>query len=173
MESDLLKAVEVSGNRIEESFVISTDKNMLQLEVIYEFLTHSHWAKGISKETVAKSIEHSMCFGVFERLSENQFKQVGFARVITDFTTFAYLSDVFILEEYRGLDLSKKLMGVIMKHPDLQGLRRWMLVTTYAHGLYEQFGFVTTKSPEKLMEIFVPNLYQKEAELLSIAQEIK
>ncbi len=150
---------------MQTEYLVSTEKSLLDLDVIHGFLTNCHWAKGISRELVEKSIQHSLCFGVYE-VSQGVRKQIGFARVISDFATFAYLSDVFVLESHRGNDLSKRLLSEIMKHPDLQGLRRWMLVTTNAHGLYEQFGFSAPHNPEKIMEIFVPNLYEKQAELL-------
>ncbi|MCS6989475.1 MAG: GNAT family N-acetyltransferase [Chloroherpetonaceae bacterium] len=153
-------------------FFVSADKSLLDIETIHGFLTNCHWAKGISRELVEKSIRHSLCFGVYE-VAQGKRKQVGFARVISDFATFAYLSDVFVLETHRGNDLSKLLLGEIMKHPELQGLRRWMLVTTNAHGLYERFGFAAPAFPEKIMEIFVPNLYEKEAELLRAIESEK
>lgn len=154
----------------ETRYFVSADKSLLDIETIHGFLTNSHWAKGIGRDLVEKSIRHSLCFGVYEIQNDGSTKQVGFARVISDFATFAYLSDVFVLETHRGNDLSKLLLGEIMKHPDLQGLRRWMLVTTYARGLYERFGFSAPAHPEKIMEIFVPNLYEKEAELLGAIQ---
>ncbi len=159
-----------------DRFFVSNDKALLDLNVIHGFLTTCHWAKGITRELVEKSIENSMCFGVYERLNElngENFRQVGFARVISDCATFAYLSDVFILEEMRGNDLSKRLMENIMSHKDLQGLRRWLLVTTSAHGLYEKFGFSAPATPEKFMEIFIPNLYQKQAELEALISGVK
>jgi N-acetylglutamate synthase-like GNAT family acetyltransferase len=154
------------------SFFISADKSLLDLDAIHGFLTACPWAKGMSRELVEKSIRHSLCFGAYER-AQGAIKQVGFARVISDFSTFAYLSDVFVLESHRGNDLSKRLLNEIMKHPDLQGLRRWMLITTNARGLYEKFGFSSPLYPEKVMEIFVPNLYEKEAELLGAAEVAK
>jgi N-acetylglutamate synthase-like GNAT family acetyltransferase len=150
---------------MQTEYLICYDKSWIDLEVVHNFLTNCHWAKGISRELVEKSIRNSLCFGVYE-INQGTRKQIGFARVISDLATFAYLSDVFVLESYRGNNLSKQLLSEIMKHPDLQGLRRWMLVTTNAHGLYEPFGFSAPMSPEKIMEIFVPNLYEKEAELL-------
>src|SRR5689334_24705655 len=107
-----------------DNFTISTDSDRLDLEVIYGYLSRSYWAAGRPRETVEKSIKHSLCFGVYDGS-----KQIGFARVITDFATFAYLADVFILEEYQGQGLGKWLVSVIMGHPDLQGLRRWSLAT--------------------------------------------
>ncbi len=150
---------------MQTEYLVSCDKSWIDLDVVHNFLTNCHWAKGVSRELVEKSIRNSLCFGVYE-LCEGKRRQIGFARVISDFATFAYLSDVFVLESHRGNDLSKQLLSEIMKHPELQGLRRWMLVTTNAHGLYEQFGFSAPMNPEKIMEIFVPNLYEKEAELL-------
>jgi GNAT superfamily N-acetyltransferase len=139
-----------------DGFLISTDKKRIDVDVVYRFLTECYWAKGIPKETVARSIKHSLCFGVYK-----SGKQVGFARVITDFATYAYIGDVFVLEEYRGRGLSKRLMQCIMEHPDLQGLRRWSLVTRDAHGLYSQFGFTGLKSPERHMEIHDSNVYKR------------
>src|SRR5690242_2350346 len=114
-------------------YFISADKSRLDLTVIHDFLTTSYWAAGIPIETVKKSIEHSLAFGVYK-----EGKQVGFARVITDFATFAYIGDVFILEDYRGQGLSKWLMEVIANYPELQGLRRWVLLTRDAHRLYRK-----------------------------------
>jgi GNAT superfamily N-acetyltransferase len=158
-----------------DRFFVSDDKSLLNIDVIHGFLTDCPWAKGISKELVEKSIENSICFGVHERVGENHenFRQVGFARVISDSATFAYLSDVFVLEDVRGNDLSKLLMEKIMGCKSLQGLRRWLLVTTSAHGLYEKFGFDAPAAPEKFMEIFIPNLYQKQAELESLLQNVE
>lgn len=129
-------------------FEISTDPARINVSVVYEFLTNSYWAKGIPAETVRRSIENSICFGVYCRK-----EQVGFARVITDRATFAYLADVFILPSYRGRGLSRWLMECIVGHPNLQGLRRWMLATRDAHGLYARFGFAAVKAPERWMEI--------------------
>ena len=120
-----------------DDYFISTDSSLLNIDVIYNYLsTESYWAKNIPKELVIKSIINSLCFGLYQ-----QQKQVGFARVVTDKTTFAYLADVFILEEYRKKGLSKWLIETIQAYPDLQGLRRWMLGTRDAHGLYEKLGW--------------------------------
>lgn len=134
-----------------DQFTISTDPAKLDLDVIYGYLSRSYWAAGRPRETVEKSIKHSLCFGVYDGS-----KQIGFARVITDFATFAYLADVFILEEYQGQGLGKWLVSVIMGHPDLQGLRRWSLATRDAHELYRQYGFTELKTPDRWMEIFRP-----------------
>jgi GNAT superfamily N-acetyltransferase len=137
---------------IKKGFLISTDRNLLDFDVIYKYISDdSYWAKGIPKERMRKAIENSMCFGVYEGN-----KQAGLARVITDGTTFAYICDVFILAEYKGLGLSKWLMQSIVEHPDLQGLRRWSLATADAHGLYNQFGFTPLSRPENWMEVFRP-----------------
>jgi GNAT superfamily N-acetyltransferase len=140
---------------IQEGFMVSTDKSKLDLSVIYDFLTKSYWASNIPFEVVKKSIENSLCFGVY-----NNGKQVGFARVISDYATFAYLADVFVLPENRGNGLSKFLMQTIKTHPELQNLRRWMLATKDAHKLYEKFGFVRLVDPNPIMVISNPNIYQ-------------
>jgi len=137
-------------------FLISTDRGRLDLDVIHSFLTNSYWAKGISRETVARSVEHSLCFGIYDA----EGSQVGFARVISDHATYAYLGDVFVLESHRGRGLSKWLMECIVKHPELQGLRRWTLLTRDAHGLYSQFGFTPLKTPERYMELHRPDVYE-------------
>ena len=135
-------------------FLISTDRSKLDLEVIHRFLASSYWAPGIPRETVARSIENSLCFGVYYNRN-----QIGFARIISDFATFAYIADVFILEPYRKRGLAKELMATIMAHPDLQGLRRWSLGTRDAHGLYEQFGFRRVENARTIMEITDPEVY--------------
>jgi len=139
-----------------DQYSIITDKEKFDVDVIHSFLTHSYWAEGISKEVIQRSIDGSLCFGVFEND-----KQIGFARMITDHATFAYLADVFILEEYRGRGLSKWLMEVIMSYPGLQGLRRMMLATRDAHGLYEKFGFVPLMNVDRWMQIHNPDIYKR------------
>jgi len=138
-----------------DDVIISDDKTKLQLAVIHHFLSNSYWAKDIPLETIKRSIENSICFGVY---SGND--QIGFARVVTDQSTFAYLADVFILEPYRGKGLSKKLMEQILKHKSLQGLRRWVLATRDAHSLYAQFGFKPLAIPDRWMEKHAPDVYQ-------------
>lgn len=135
-------------------FTFSTDKSKLDPSVIHAFLTESYWSKGCSMDNVLRRIENSICFGVYDN---NQ--QVGFARVITDKTTFAYIADVFILESHRGQGLSKQLMAFILEQPDLQNLKRWLLATRDAHGLYTQFGFNSLSHPEVWMDILNPNAY--------------
>ncbi len=126
---------------------ISTDKNKLQIEVIHQFLTETYWAKGRTTDEVKKTIEHCLCFGLY--LDGNQ---IGFARIATDYTVFAYLMDVFVLPEHRGKGYSKQLMKAINENPQLQSCKVWMLKTSDAHGLYQQFGYTELKHPEKVME---------------------
>jgi GNAT superfamily N-acetyltransferase len=137
-------------------FQISTDPARIDLRAVHDFLTNSYWARGIPFETVQRSIQNSFCFGIY-----HGDRQIGFARVITDRATFAYLADVFVLPDYRGRGLSKWLMKCIIAHPDLQGLRRWMLATRDAHALYTQYGFSPLKAPERWMEIHRPDVYKK------------
>jgi GNAT superfamily N-acetyltransferase len=133
---------------------ISTDRRRLQLEVVHGYLARSYWAKNIPREIVERSIENSLCFGIYEAgASELEpERQVGFARVISDLATFAYIADVFVLVESRGKGLARWLMEVIAGHSDLQGLRRWTLVTRDAHGLYRKIGFTPLASPADFME---------------------
>jgi GNAT superfamily N-acetyltransferase len=127
---------------------ISTERAKLDVDVIHGFLARSYWAGGISREKVARSLEGSLCFGLFV-----DGRQAGFARVISDRTTFAYLCDVFVLEEHRGRGLAKRLIAAVRAHPDLAGLRRFLLATRDAHGLYEPFGFTCVTEPRKFMEV--------------------
>ena len=139
-----------------QQFLISTDPARLDVNSIHAFLSQSYWeTKAIPKEIVARSIRGSLCFGVYEGQ-----RQVGFARVITDRATFAYLCDDYILESYRGKGLGKWLMGCILSHPDLRGLRRWIVVTRDVR-LYEKFGFTALKEPETYMEIANLGVYEK------------
>jgi GNAT superfamily N-acetyltransferase len=138
-------------------FAISTDPSLLDLDVIHNFLTNCYWAQGIPREVVARSIEHALCFGIYD----GQGAQVGFARVISDFATIAYVGDVFVLESHRGRGLSKWLMECITRHPALQNLRRWILTTRDAHELYAKSGFTPLKTPERYMERHQPNVYER------------
>lgn len=137
------------------AYLISTDRARLDLDAIYAYLSgESYWARGRSRERVVRGIENSLPFGVYRDGA-----QVGFARVVTDYATFAYLGDVFILPEYRGQGLSKWLMETIVDHPRLQGFRRWILATKDAHALYEKYGFTALKHPDRWMERAAPNAY--------------
>ncbi len=138
------------------AFTISDRREDLDDEMIYRFLSdRAYWSKGIPRAIVVEALNHSLCFGVFQGE-----EQVGFGRVITDQATFAYLSDVFILGSYRGRGLGKWLVECMMKHPELQGLRRWMLATADAHRLYQQYGFASLSNPDRLMEKLDPDAYQ-------------
>ena len=130
-----------------DDYLISTDSSKLQINVIHDFLANSYWARDIPLEIVKRSLDNSFCFGLYKNDA-----QIGFARLVTDYTTFAYLADVFILEDHRGKGLSKWLMEIVLDFPELQSLRTWMLKTKDAHGLYNQFGFNEPKFPERVME---------------------
>lgn len=137
---------------INKGYKISTDLSLLDFDTIFNYLDQqSYWAKGMPPQKLKKALEHSICFGVYKDGA-----QAGFARVVTDKATFAYLCDVFILPENQGIGLSKWLMQTIMAHPDLQSLRRWALATLDAHGLYKQFGFDVINNPGSWMQIFTP-----------------
>ena len=143
-------------------YVVSDERSRLDLVVIHAYLTRSYWAPGIPRALVERSLEHSLAFGLY-RTDLPRERQVGFARVISDRATFAYLSDVFVLEEERGQGLSKFLLECIHAHPELQGLRRWLLVTRDAQGLYQQYGWRVTPVPEQHMEIVVRDVYRGES----------
>ncbi len=144
----------------EHDYEISTDRKRLDLEMIHDFLANrSYWAAGVPFSVVEKSIENSLCFGVYD-----QGKQVGFARVVTDFATIAYIGDVFILENYRGRGLGKRLIKTIMNHPELRGLRLWLLGTKDAHDLYRKYGFqkvTETQFVDRFMVIRYSDVYPK------------
>ena len=129
-------------------FTVSDRNESMDVAMVHGFLTTSYWAKGIDKSTVVKALANSLCLGVF-----HNGKQIGFGRAVTDRSTFAYLADVFILEEYRGRGLGKWLVDCFLEHEELQGLRRWLLATLDAHGLYRQKGFVPLQEPQRFMEI--------------------
>jgi len=147
-----------------ETYFITTDISKLDVNVIHRYLSEeSYWAQGIPKDIVEKAIQHSISFGLFYKDDANNLTQIGFARLVTDRATFAYLADVFVLKEYRGKGLSKWLMKIIQLHPELQNLRRWLLTTKDAHGLYAQLGWI--KVPEDYMYRFMmrhnPGVYKK------------
>ena len=135
-------------------FVVSTDRARLDLDAVHQYISTSYWAAGMPRRVLERAIENSLIFGIYDGP-----RQAGFARVITDCSTYAYLSDVFVLEAYRGLGLSKWLMECILEHPDLQGLRRFALFTRDAQGLYARFGFGPPRSASTYMERWTPNVY--------------
>jgi GNAT superfamily N-acetyltransferase len=149
-----MREVSLMSSWVNGTFTVTCDLSKMDLAVVTEFLASSYWAKGIPMATVEKSLAHSLCFALLDGD-----RQVGFARVISDHATIAYLADVFVLSEYRGRGLSKWLMECIISHPELQNLRRWMLATRDAHGLYEKFGFTPLKRPEVFMERHNPDVY--------------
>jgi GNAT superfamily N-acetyltransferase len=148
----------LSWRRESDEFEISTDAARLDVPAVHSFLTASYWAKGIPLPVVERSVRNSICFGIYRG-----HEQVGFARVITDRATFAYLADVYVVAGFRGRGLAKWLMRCILTHPDLQGLRRWSLVTRDAHQLYQAFGFQPLQAPERWMEMHDPQVYAKDA----------
>jgi GNAT superfamily N-acetyltransferase len=136
-------------------YTITTENDRLDVNAIHGYLTTSYWSPGVPKDTVERSIANSLCFGLFHGSD-----QVGLARVITDKATFAYLADVYVLEPHRRKGLSKWMLEAIRDHQELQGLRRFMLATSDAHGLYAQFGFTPLANPSRMMEIHAPNVYR-------------
>ena len=140
-----------------DQYEISTDRSRLDVTLIYDFLRSSYWAKDIPRAVVETAIQHSLCFGAFQGQ-----RQVGFARVITDLATFGYIADVFVVPEQRGRGISKLLLRAILAHPELQGLRRFLLATQDAHGLYAQFGFQPLAHPEHFMTVHHPDLYRRD-----------
>ena len=137
-------------------YTVSTDPARLDLKAIHGFLSKAYWAIGIPMETVKRSIEHSVPFGIY-----HGGRLIGFGRVITDRATFGYIGDVFVLDEHRGQGLSKWLVECMLAHPELQGFRRWILLTRDAQGLYRKFGFTTPPNPERYMELWKPDIYQR------------
>jgi GNAT superfamily N-acetyltransferase len=143
------------SSSLQPSFQISTDRSQLDVPLIYRFLSEqSTWAIGIPRAVVDRAIDNSLCFGGYL-----EGRQIAFARVISDYATFANLVDVFVLPEYRGRGYARQLMEAIIAHPSLQGLRRFTLATGDSHGLYEGFGFTPPQRPESLMERYFPNIY--------------
>ena len=144
-----------SGN----GYVVTDDAALLDREAVYAFLRESYWAKGLAREVFERSVDNSLCFGLFqagERAAEGLGAQAGFCRVVTDSATFAYLADVFVLPPHRGKGLGKWMIGCVREHPRLQGLRRWLLATADAHGLYGRHGFAPLAQPSAFMEILTP-----------------
>jgi ribosomal protein S18 acetylase RimI-like enzyme len=137
-------------------FSISTDPSRIDVDAIHAYLSRSYWAEGIPMEIVARSVDNSLCFGLFE-----SGRQIGLARVITDRATFAYLCDVYVLEECRDRGLGKWLMETVLQHPDLRNLRRFLLATRDAHGLYDRYGFKVLQNPDRYMEIRYPDIYKR------------
>jgi GNAT superfamily N-acetyltransferase len=140
------------------TYEITSDKSCLDIGAIHSFLSQTYWSAGIPREVVERAIANSLCFGA---MSDGE--QVGFARVVTDKATFAYLADVYVLPEHRGKGLSRRLMEEIIRHRDLQGLRRMLLATRDAHGLYVKFGFKPLAAPDRIMELHDPNVYAPRA----------
>ncbi len=141
--------------KMDNKFEIDSDRSRLDVDAIHDFLANeSYWAQTRTREQTETAIANSICFGVYDGE-----RQIGFARVVSDRATFAYIGDVYVIDEYRGRGLSKWLMETILAHPDLQGLRRWVLATRDAHGLYRQFGFDKLKHPDRWMELPAPNAY--------------
>lgn len=137
-------------------FTISTDKRKLRIKTIHNFLSEAYWSRGISVEKVKRGIKGACCFGVYR-----DEEQVGFARVVTDFVSFGYIADVFIIEKYRGRGLSIWLVKAILNHPELKGMKAWMLATKDAHALYAKFGFEPLEEPQKYMQRKNPNYFPK------------
>lgn len=149
-----MEIIEINFN----DFTITTDKSKMDIVAIHDFLSnYSGWSDNITFDRVKTSIDNSLNFGLF-----HNDKQIGFARIISDFSTIAYLGDFYVLHNYRGQGFSKKLMEVVMGHPNLQGLRRWILLTSTADWLYEKYGFTKLPKPELYMELFNPNVYKKD-----------
>jgi GNAT superfamily N-acetyltransferase len=137
-------------------YLLSTDRERVQVQAVHAYLARSYWSAGIPIDVVEKGVRNSLCFGIYHGGA-----QVGFARIISDLATFAYLADVYVLEEHRGAGLAVWLMDFITRHPDLQGLRRWMLATRDAHGLYRKFGWTDLTSPQRWMQRHFPDVYQR------------
>jgi len=140
----------------QNEYLVSTDPTKLDVAAIHAFLSHAYWCEGIPREIVQRALQNSLCFGLFD-----DGKQVGLARVVTDCATFAYLCDVYVLESHRDLGLGNWLMECVMAHPQLQGLRRFNLVTRDAHQFYAPFGFKPLAAPERHMEKQIPNIYRR------------
>jgi GNAT superfamily N-acetyltransferase len=151
-----LSAAYADGVPANASYEVSTDQSRLDIEVIHSFLSNSYWSPNIPRSVVEKSIRHSLCFGAF-----CEGRQAGFARVITDFASFAYIADVFVVPEHRGRGVSKLMLRAILEHPELQTLRRFLLATRDAHELYAKFGFEPLANSEHFMTIHRPRAYEQ------------
>jgi len=138
------------------SYTISDDSNRLDLSAVHAYLSRAYWSDGIPFEVVRRAVQSSLCVGAYDAAGA----QVGLVRVVSDYATFCYVCDVYVLEEHRGRGLSKAMLAMVMDHPKLQGLRRWSLVTADAHGLYRQFGFSPVAQPERHMERLEPDIYR-------------
>jgi GNAT superfamily N-acetyltransferase len=143
---------------VREQFLISTDRSLLDIDLVHGYLSTSYWATGMPRAVLERGIENSLIFGIYDGN-----RQVGFARAITDLATYAYLSDVFVIEAYRGRGLSKWLIECVIAHPDLQGLRRFALFTRDAQGLYERYGFAPARGSSTYLERWAPNVYEPAA----------
>jgi N-acetylglutamate synthase-like GNAT family acetyltransferase len=158
LETNEMKIIEITF----DDFTITTDKSKMDIVAIHDFLSkYSGWSDNIPFDRVKTSIDNSLNFGLF-----HNGKQIGFARIISDFSTIAYLGDIYVLDTFRGQGLSKKLMDAVIEHPNLQGLRRWILLTSTADWLYEKYGFTKLPKPELYMELFNPNVYKPEIQRL-------
>ena len=143
-----------------EGFVLSDDPARVDLDVVHGFLASCYWAQGIPREVVERSVRGALNFSLWTEPGFAGPRQIGFARVVSDLATVAYVGDVFVLEEFRGRGLSKWMMQVVVEHPRLQGLRRWILLTRDAHRLYESVGFRSLAAPERWMERWDPEVYR-------------
>ncbi len=156
--------------RKQGGFLVSDDPSLVDLDAVHGYIARSNWAADIPRDMMARAIEHSLCFGVYEEASG---RQIGFARVVTDCATFAWLADVFVLEEYRGRGLSKLLMSTILDHPDLETLRRFLLATRDAHGLYAQFGFTPLDNPDRFMVKRNPAVHRDGRYRMSSSEDVQ
>lgn len=147
---------EIQETDVINKYRITTNQNDMNFDVIHQYIGQSYWAKAIPAATMKKAMRHSLCFAVLSEAGQ----QVAFARIISDYATFAYLADVFVVDSHQGKGISKWMMETIVAHPELQGLRRTLLATADAHGLYQQFGFTPLAKPENFMEDWQPNVYQ-------------
>lgn len=148
------------------TILISTDRELLDVDYVHGALAGQYWCQGIPRPVVERALANSLCFGLYRVLdpvTPGRLEQVGLARVVTDCATFAYLCDVFVDDQLRGRGLGKRLMSAVMEFPQLQGLRRFMLLTRDAHGLYEQFGFAAASAPDRIMEKWDPEVYRRGA----------